>query len=352
MKLKNILFAGLLLATSIANAQTDFRLGYVIKAEHDTLAGEIDYRGDIKMSQFCKFRSDESHEVVKFSPNDILGFRFVGSKYFVSKEVEGNKVFLEFLIQGKINMYYLRDSAGDHFFLEKEEGQVIELPYNEGITYIDGKEYAFKTKGYIGILNHYMQDAPALKSRIDNIKKPEQASLIKLAEDYHNIVCKDGVCIIYEKRQPGLKINLEATSGLVNFNNQADFEDKTYFMGGLIAHIWMPRTNEKLYLRTGLLFSVVKGDDGNSFLYKVPIQFEYMYPKGIFRPVCSIGVNVYYPYYQTIAFMAGLNIRLAEKVDMRISYDIDFGFGSNENFSLIPKTLSSMALSAGIVYNF
>src|SRR5690606_461912 len=161
---------------------------------------------------------------------------FTESKYYVSKEINGAKVFLEFLIKGQINIYYLRDSNGDHYFLEKAGNPIIELPYEEGIKYVDGKKVFFRTKKHIGLLTYYMQDGPEFQAMINEIGKAEHESLIKLSEDYHSKVCKDGPCIIYEKKPPFRKVNLEAVAGIVNFENAGDFNNGSYFQSGVIAH--------------------------------------------------------------------------------------------------------------------
>jgi len=149
------------------------------------------------MGEVCRFRTNDREDELKYSPYDIAAYRFNESKYFVSKEVNGAQVFLEFLIKGQINIYYLRDYKGDHYFLEKVDNPIIELPYEEGIKYVDDKKVFFRTKKHIGLLTYYMQDAPEFQSRINEIGKPGHESLIKLSEDYHDKVCKDRACIIY-----------------------------------------------------------------------------------------------------------------------------------------------------------
>ena len=135
MKLKKLVLLGLIFITGIINAQTDFRPGFIIKAEGDTIFGEIDYRGDLLMGEVCRFRLSERSYTVEFSPNDIIAYRFTDSKFYISKEVNGRKVFLEFLINGQVNIYYLRDVKSDYYFLEREGEKLIELPYEEGIRY-------------------------------------------------------------------------------------------------------------------------------------------------------------------------------------------------------------------------
>lgn len=350
MKHKGLIILGLFLMTGLINAQTDFRPGYVIKTNGDTLIGEIDYRGDLLMGEICRFKNKDIDKEIKYYPGDIAGYRFNESKYYISKEVSGKKVFLEFLIKGKVNIYYIRDDKGEHYFIEKEGIGLTEIPYEERIMYIDNepnKQYLVQSTKHIGILNVYMQDAPEFQSRIKNIGIPEHESLIRLAEDYHNKVCKDGACIIYEKKLPLLKLHIEFTGGTVNCQNIDNVKDKNYFQAGILTHFWMPRTNENLFFRTGLLYSTLESNDEKKVIYKIPIQIEYVYPKFIISPKFAFGINVYNPFYQSVSLMGGLNIKLHKSVYLGINYDIDFI--PTERFPLFPKSILTQSILTGIL---
>lgn len=288
MKLKSFIFCCLLFSTDILYAQTDFRPGYVIENSGDTLHGKIDYRSDFLMSSICKFKTNEN-TIIKFSPKDIIAYRFIEGKYFVSREINSKRVFLEYLIKGKVNIYNMRDETGDHYFLDKEEVKLTELPYVEGIKYIDDKQVFYNTTKHIGILNYYMQDAPDFQSRIAKIGKPEHYSLIKLAEDYHNTLCKDIKCIVFEKKVPFLKIAFEPFFGFGEFNRTYSDIGSFYSVGANIL-LWGPKLNEKVYFKTGLVYS--KYNKGH--FYKFPLQIQYIFPLKRIRPTVSIGLDLYY----------------------------------------------------------
>ncbi|MFO7657435.1 MAG: hypothetical protein R6W78_10235 [Bacteroidales bacterium] len=74
MKLSSIILLGLLLTTSFLNAQTDFRPGYIIYTNGDTLYGQIDFRGDLLMRSLCKFK-DTDNTIKEYAPNDIAAFK-------------------------------------------------------------------------------------------------------------------------------------------------------------------------------------------------------------------------------------------------------------------------------------
>ena len=282
---------------SICCTHKPISAGYVITNSNDTLYGEIDYRGDKLMGQVCKFRSNAGN-IVSYTPYDIAAYRFIDSKYFVSKEVSGKKVFLEFLIKGQVNIYYLRDGGDDAYFIDKEDMPLTEIPYEEGIRETDGKQLFYNTKKHFGILNYYMQDAPEMGKQISKMKKPKHDNLVKLAENYHYAVCTDGSsCIVFEKKLPLIKAAMDGTGGM-----EYRHTGESSFIGGVLLNLWLPRANEKLYFRTGVLYSryekTIEDDYVNlehfkKPIYKIPLMFEYIYPKSVIRPKAAYGWSVY-----------------------------------------------------------
>lgn len=346
MKLRKLLLFGLLFTTGILNAQTDFRPGYIINSTGDTIYGEIDYRGDLLMSSVCKFKGKES-KITEYYPNNIIAFRFSDSKFYVSREINNRNVFLEYLIKGEINIYYMRDDFGDHYYLDKEDVKLTEIPYEEGVKNIDDKEVYYETTKHIGLLYYYMQDAPDFQSRIQSVKKPEQQNLVKLAEDYHNAVCEGEQCIIYEKPVPFIKIIPELVGGVIKYSNVDDLNDKYYMHAGIIGHIWLPRTSEKMYFRTGVLFSQLDIDGEKKNYFKIPCQLEYIYPKGIFRPRIAYGLNFYIQSYLSVSFDLGANIKLSKALFLSVTSDIEF----NTTMFIVPNSFLSYSLKLGLFWS-
>ena len=102
MIFKKLVLFKLLISAVILNGQTDFRPGYVIQNSGDTLFGKIDYRSDIIMNSKCKFKNNENI-IIEYSPKDIFAYRIIDGKYYISKAINNNTYFLEFLIKGKVN---------------------------------------------------------------------------------------------------------------------------------------------------------------------------------------------------------------------------------------------------------
>ncbi|MFZ4464988.1 MAG: hypothetical protein ACOYN5_14165 [Bacteroidales bacterium] len=348
MIIRQILFLAFLFISGFIRAQSDFRPGFVIQNSGDTLFGSIDYRGDMTMGSLCRFKTAEN-EIRDFSPFDIPAYRFTDSKYFISREVDGKMVFLEFLIKGKVNVYYLRDDVGDHFYLDKEGERLTELVYSEEVKMIKEnpnkeKRYLVKSNKHIGVLSYYMQDAPDLQPKIKSIAKPEQQNLINLAEKYHNEVCKDEECIIFEKKLPLFKANLEIIGGFVDFGLEDDIADGLFFQSGVLVHIWMPRANEKLYFKTGIIYARPEFNNGKRTNYlKIPMHLVYLAPKSMkIRPTASIGLLS--PSYSA-GFLVGIN----ETVSLGVQSWLNFY--ANDRFFLLPAEFNNYSVLASVYFD-
>jgi hypothetical protein len=94
-RLEKIIF--LIFIVSIFNldssiSQNLFKAGYIIDLKGDTIFGEIDYRGDKYMGKKCRFLHDGL--IKEFMAGEIFAFRFIDSKFFISKSVETKFIFL------------------------------------------------------------------------------------------------------------------------------------------------------------------------------------------------------------------------------------------------------------------
>ena len=350
MTIKRFAFFILLFMVGIVNAQNDFRPGFIIDIKGDTSVGLIDYRGDILMDRVCKFIPRGSTQEFIYSPHDIQAYRFFDSKFYVSKEINGQKIFLEFLIKGMINIYFSRDEINSHYYIEKEGLGITELAYEEGEKYHDNAYYDYKSTKHIGILNYYLKDEPSFQAEISTLKTPNHTNLIKLAVDYHHLICKDNACIIYEKKVPFITLNLEANLGFAMVQDIVFyFHKSSYFQPGLLVNICITDVSEKLYFRTGMIGFTMDSDPTDQLSYKIPLQFEYIFPKGIFRPKFAYGINLYHPFYQSVSCMAGINIQFDTSMFFSLNYDFDFK--PMESFWLFPNTLISNAFSIGLGIN-
>ncbi len=351
------IFILLIAFTSDVFGQKDFRSGYVILLNGDTLSGEIDYRGDLLMDSICRFRNTGNNVENEYLPGDIRAYRFAGDKYFVSRKIRDNKpVFLEFLIHGDLDVFYNRDESGDHFYIEKEGMELVELPYVEKIVYVNEKPFKYQSKEHIHILEHYLDDVPGFTERIESMKKLNEESLVRLASEYNAISGDKTGYIVYEKKKPFISLAAEPVFGTTWYRVNKSF----YMTGGAYIYTWLPRLNEKLYFKTGILYHELEGVIGLYSAIRYPVQIQYLYPSGMFRPKANLGIT--YTVFRhgeiiyrlnTIHMGGGVVSQFTDKLGMSVNIDTEFTsltdvfVNEDLGFGLI-----TISLNLGIYANF
>ncbi|MEI7526575.1 MAG: hypothetical protein WCJ95_19670 [Mariniphaga sp.] len=198
----------------LVHAQRDFRPGYLVNLNNDTIKGYLLYKA-VNTSSVCVFKTTLNDLQIDYTPADILEFRFDNGKYYITKEVPleiGKKlVFVEFLIKGKANVYYMRDGA-DHYFIEKENGRMVELTESKKVFYDENGAEFVKPEQYSGKLKSVLSDCPEIYPVIDRTNL-NHSSLIKLAKDYHYKVCKTEDCIVFERKKSPLRLHAGLYAG-------------------------------------------------------------------------------------------------------------------------------------------
>ena len=197
---------------------------------------------------------------------------------------------------------------------------------------------------------------PGFEKRISTVNKPDHKSLIKLAEDYHNQVCNNEECIIYEKNSFEVKTNIELTCGSTFYPDLEiegnSINENNFVIGGVIFNLWMPRVNEKLYFRTGMQFSSFEMNSEVVNYLNTPFGFEYKYSKGVVRPTLSYGIELYFPKgYEMVHFvntLGGVDIQVGENIEIGINYNIDF----LPVYGIIPYKIFSNTIMGGLIINF
>jgi len=306
-----------LIYPAFLNAQTNFIPGFIITNEQDTVYGYIDYRGDKRNAEYCSFRLDQSTKPIVYNPFDIKGFRYSGGKYYVSmrmKSENGNlkDIFAEFLVDGIANLYYFRDDL-EHYLIEKENSDIIELSNVNETVYYNGTEYKRATSKYIGILRGAFSDCMEIQNDVYDVEL-SQKSLINITKEYHDLMCSDEKCIIYQKDIPVFKFQFAPylainTSSLTflgeEYLSYFEIDRIVYPAIGVMLNSSLPRINDKIFLQINLEISQQNYYGINTNFYgdafhelfihelciKTNYSLKYTYPKGIIRPTGSVGVG-------------------------------------------------------------
>lgn len=123
-KLTILLF--LCMSFPVLVAQTDFRKGYIVKLNGDTLTGYVNFQKEALNSTTCSFKRFEIAVTVTYTPGMIKAYGIHEGKQYISIIFGGKPVFAEYLVKGKISLLYLKKGS-EHFFTKAENQQPAEL---------------------------------------------------------------------------------------------------------------------------------------------------------------------------------------------------------------------------------
>ena len=255
---------------------------------------------------YCEFKAFHSDSIVRYSPEMIYGYRFVNGKYYISKTIELNSkkvnVFLEFLLHGKLDIYFLLDEASNsHYFVSKDSLAIKELKYSKSVKDVDDKQMLVESREYIPVLAYYTLDCNTMQKDILNLNELSVVKIMHFAEKYHNLTCKDEKCIIYEKKTPK-KIKLNIAAGAIFFWNN-EYSRNVVSNYGFDIQFQQSQQSEKIYLGLGLY----KGEEGFGYFHslQIPLSISYLNPKMGFSPIYSYEFYLNY-YASRQAIKAGI----------------------------------------------
>lgn len=97
------------------------------------------------------------------------------------------KLFAEYMVKGMMNVYYV--PKGERFFLENEEGKMVEYLFSDNQD---------TQRELIKPLFHVIGKSVAASEDV-KLTRMSKADIIKLAHDYHSDVCTSNEdCIEFE----------------------------------------------------------------------------------------------------------------------------------------------------------
>lgn len=280
--MKKFFFALVLWMFSIAAfAQENYLAGYIITNAGDTVRGYVDYRNWKTNPGTIQFKKEIADEVMIYPPTHIAAFSVSGEFYEsaeVDIEVSPDKVneldfeydfkietqvaFLQCLVKGSKNLYYLVNKTGkDNFYIK--HGNSFELllykQYARNENYI---RQVLLNKKYSGQLLVYLNDCPTLKSKIETSRYLKR-DLIKLFEAYHECKSENPT---FTRKGDKMKVEYGALAGVIinSFNiesktvnavSKADYDQSIDPTGGLFLTLILPRNQGRFAIQNELLIT-------------------------------------------------------------------------------------------------
>jgi hypothetical protein len=142
MNLKRIFFQSVVVVAAVlmfnikAAAQAKFFQGYVILLNGDSIKGEIKTNLKREFDNFAKasFRKKEGSEVKSYTPAKIKEYCVNGTT-FVSRNVDGEQVFVKRVSKGTVNLYEAQVETmqmneikiRSDYYMEKTGGEFVKV---------------------------------------------------------------------------------------------------------------------------------------------------------------------------------------------------------------------------------
>jgi hypothetical protein len=319
-KFRTLSFLAILVSVSaICTGQKGFKPGYIITTNFDTISGMIKVKSNYLNSKSCDFIDNGHTDSRTLYPGDIRAYRIENSKFYVSKEIVTDavkqKVFLEYLVEGIVDLYYLKKLSNECFFIRKDT-MMVELN-NDASVLTEEKQYtwskaetkyAVNSNQYKRILTYLFQESASVEKKIPNVPF-DYNPLVKITTEYHNSVCKDRKCIDYT-RTARTGIYLEPYFGFINSwmglrtskTHPSDFQP----YGGFYIRFKPSKGRSVVNLLTGASISsdTYQGDFPNTLkgygeltyrlstsysVLRIPFKVAFTAPNGKLKPYGTLG---------------------------------------------------------------
>lgn len=229
----------------VAKAQAEFRPGYIITLQGDTVNGFIDLRSDKANARAVVFKEVTGLEKRTYTPDQIKSYRFDNGKYYLSGfsldyEME-DQVFLEYVVKGSVSILYYQDDVKDHFFIAKDSS-IIKLDNHDRLSGNAEKDVLILSKParFKAQLKLLFNDQPVLYEQIDKMDCYTK-DLVGLVKAYFELSCSSPTCIQYEKKTGGdvkIKFGMLVSGGLSHLSSPpynmyiSDYDETKYLNFG------------------------------------------------------------------------------------------------------------------------
>ncbi|TDQ33366.1 outer membrane beta-barrel protein [Zeaxanthinibacter enoshimensis] len=263
MSKNNLLACILLCMVGCLSAQSDFREGYVISLEKDTIHGLLAYRTIEKRYESCVLRTGETLKT--YTPAEILGYGFINDEHYSALIVEGT--FVEVLVEGQMSLYQAEDK-----FVVKKDGELIHLDSNHQMIY-DRQKYEYYTveKGrWRGKLSYMLNDCLKNSQKLTVNIRLRESDLTPLVVQYNQ--CKGEYFKEYKTEKPWSVFEFGAIVGvsrsqLVTSHDPKFIADDSYLE-------YMDDSYENMVPTVGILVSFTAPRISERFAFQMETHFS------------------------------------------------------------------------------
>lgn len=288
------------LISIIANCQTEFLPGYVVKNNKDTLKGYLENTTETNLLKKVKFKTDLNASVQIFSQADISSFSNSGDVYrniaYLNTSVDNpgwDSNFAKLLVTGTNELYTFIE--GDRRFYVVKHDTVTILLYD--VSYVSTNE-PMHPGNYMSRLNLLANECKSAISTSQDIMF-NQRDISNFFVKLNNCLSPGSSRSLYQKSKIVTKVF--AYVGLLPLGEQSQFTASA----GL--RFSSPKISKNTFLNVGLHYSntvtVATALNGANLPYKsttivkvysLPVTFQYNFFNGRVRPYIYGGFSASY----------------------------------------------------------
>ena len=323
-----------------AFGQGDFRTGYMITLNHDSISGFVEYRADKKNGETCSFRKGKKGKSKLYFPDEIMTYGIVDDKRFERKQLTDSSgsvkyVFAEIIVKGMMSLYRY-----DHIFYV-ETDKITRLPRSTSeIIETDRGRLKRTSRVYVGLLNYLLRDCHLTADNADYV----ETDIGSLVQSYNR--CKGVPSLVFNQAKPVAQLNYQLFSGWDISNLETDWGPSNTFRKsgstflGAGVDFSSPRLYDKFFFSIELWYikklynGYIDGNDASSIHYtnyqieasfvKIPFGFRYnLFHEGQ-SPFVRLGFSHYFNLPSTVevtreleTFSTVVTVREKEKLEGR-----------------------------------
>ncbi|GAB3661233.1 hypothetical protein GCM10028791_35630 [Echinicola sediminis] len=207
--MKRILTFAFLLLNFYSFGQENFKPGYIVTSDSDTIVGTIDFRDWAVNPEQIMFAEKAGDAAIPFFPEDIKSFGVADTHYLSAMVDIGTdshytaeldtaynlnttrrSVFLKMIVKGDKSLYYYNGGTSSVNFYIHVADKLELLEYKKYVSESYGDRNIKINKKYLGQLRFYLGDCEDIASYLRNVRY-DKNSLTRLFGKYYSCVKAD-----------------------------------------------------------------------------------------------------------------------------------------------------------------
>jgi hypothetical protein len=322
------------------SGQINFKKGFVITLQNDTLYGRINDRGGYANAKLCVFHQKKG-PTFRYAPQDIKAYRMMNDKYYVARKVSvGGKdiySFIDVLIKGEVSLYHNWKNKDQAYYIEKKDKNMVGLINEEmilrykpegNVAVVYSPTYILNNRIYKDTLSSFFSDSKKAQAQIKGLDYDAKA-LTKITKTYISDICKGNNCINYERDLRAYTPRFGIMAGIqrneISFLPSAEehraINAKDFYSNplGLFVNFPFTKINDRLSFQLEAIYTErVHNEDFltvQNFATRVelntqtigfPLMLKYQIGRGFISPSFAVG--------KEMAFVIDSKVKIVEPV--------------------------------------